>query len=337
MVCNDGLHLRPLNTSFPFDEARWRKGAKLLQRPSAARVECLKDGSGPVQQAMLRGRLAAMTGSNQSKTGGLTRNAFMFINRIMFSFTFQGFINHHSTALLRIVAGLMAWAGIVDGKPVERMAWGTYRAILRILRPAESAARRLIAIAAEDLPIKLRTKSPASKAAKNRMPSPASANQAKGQADGKERRYMFSLFDPRRQEEAQPKKRGPIPRIWTIEAFVAQKRHQVPRDGPSADGTVGTERVCRRLFAVRQALNNIPDYAKRYAALRNIPVEDRPPHRINMLRPGPAPWLPKKLTHEVHKILSECHILARCPVPKDRSGETSPDSLPDSLSRADTS
>ena len=41
--------------------------------------------------------------------------------------------------------------GLVGEATVSRMPWPTYRAVLRVLRPAESAVRRLIVVAARGL------------------------------------------------------------------------------------------------------------------------------------------------------------------------------------------
>lgn len=261
----------------------------------------------------------------------------MFINHFMFTFTVQGFIDHHTAALLRIIAGLMAWAGMVEGGPVERIAWSKYQAILRILRPAESAVRRLIVVAAARLPIKLRTKPPARKpkTRPKRSAGPENAEVGKGARTG---RYIFSLFDPprRNSDESEPND-GPKsghgsrqsgnggPRVWSVDAFLADAearfrgRPDALRGGPAADGTVAAKRLCRRLQAMVQALEDLPRQAKRYAAWRNIPVEERPPHRVNAVRPGRPPWLPRKSTHEVHEILRECQFMMMCPPPRDTS------------------
>src|SRR3954471_3640485 len=59
----------------------------------------------------------------------------------------------NQAALVRIVAAIIAMAGLRgDGVRLER---STYRAVLRVLRPAEAAVRRLIVIAARGLTAKL--------------------------------------------------------------------------------------------------------------------------------------------------------------------------------------
>ena len=66
-------------------------------------------------------------------------------------------IKRNSEALVEIVADLFAMLGLLLlalTDTVSRLPWPTYRAVLRILRPAESALRRLIVIAARGLVVK---------------------------------------------------------------------------------------------------------------------------------------------------------------------------------------
>ncbi|MCI5076389.1 hypothetical protein [Oricola sp.] len=67
-------------------------------------------------------------------------------------FDWQAAIDRNREALLRIVAVLFVRAGLDEGGAdlVTRRAW---RTILRVLRPAESAARRLIVIAARSIDV----------------------------------------------------------------------------------------------------------------------------------------------------------------------------------------
>src|SRR4051794_24465884 len=61
----------------------------------------------------------------------------------------------NQAALIRIVAALIAMAGL-GGEGVRlRLERPTYRAVLRVLRPAEAAVRRLIVLAAQGLKAKL--------------------------------------------------------------------------------------------------------------------------------------------------------------------------------------
>ena len=64
-------------------------------------------------------------------------------------------IEHNRIPLIRIVAALFAMIGLGEGGAVERLSWPLYRAVLRVLRPAESAVRRLIVVAARGIVVKL--------------------------------------------------------------------------------------------------------------------------------------------------------------------------------------
>src|SRR5687767_2063811 len=57
-------------------------------------------------------------------------------------------IEINQTALTRIVAALIAMVGLAAGGAVAGLPRPVYRAALGVLRPAESAVRRLIVIAA---------------------------------------------------------------------------------------------------------------------------------------------------------------------------------------------
>jgi hypothetical protein len=58
-------------------------------------------------------------------------------------------IKRNSEALAGIVETLFAMLGLVGEATVARLPWPTYRAVLRVLRPAESAMRRLIVSGAD--------------------------------------------------------------------------------------------------------------------------------------------------------------------------------------------
>ena len=63
-------------------------------------------------------------------------------------------IKRNSEALVEIVADLFAMLGLVGEATVSRLPWPTYRAVLRVLRPAETALRRLIVVAARGVVVK---------------------------------------------------------------------------------------------------------------------------------------------------------------------------------------
>ncbi|MBL8902704.1 MAG: hypothetical protein JNK83_05380, partial [Rhizobiales bacterium] len=57
-------------------------------------------------------------------------------------------IKRNSEVLAGVVETLFVMLGLVGEATVSRISWPAYRAVLRVLRPAESALRRLIVVAA---------------------------------------------------------------------------------------------------------------------------------------------------------------------------------------------
>ena len=88
---------------------------------------------------------------------------------------------------------------------------------------------------------------------------------------------------------------------------------------PSTDGTVNAGPLCRRLFAIMRALEDLPRQAKRLARWRAQPIEERRPQLWTPLRIGRPPGFRQRQTHEVDEILRECHWLARNVQPLDTS------------------
>ena len=93
-------------------------------------------------------------------------------------------IKRNSEVLAGIVETLFIMLGLVGEATVTRLPWPTYRAVLRILRPAESALRRLIVVAARGLVVK------------PMVSRPRKAGAAKPRKKGTERLPSFQLFDP---------------------------------------------------------------------------------------------------------------------------------------------
>ena len=92
-------------------------------------------------------------------------------------------IKRNSEVLAGIVETLFVMLGLVGEATVTRISWPAYRAVLRVLRPAESALRRLIVVAARGLVI-----APA-------VSRPKSAERVKTKKGGTSR-PSFQLFDP---------------------------------------------------------------------------------------------------------------------------------------------
>tara|TARA_R110002020_G_scaffold87061_19_gene215062 strand:- start:1450 stop:2220 length:771 start_codon:yes stop_codon:yes gene_type:complete len=240
-------------------------------------------------------------------------------------------IERNNLALRRIVASLFALAGLTGGAVPSTLPRHLYCAALTVLRPAESALRRLIIIAARDLVVVL---SPAERAriTRTRVPvrrSPTGIflrghvagaedlRRARGvgsiaqTGEGKEPAACFVLFDPLKRFGAT--RQGPsqwVPRIvFNLDGGAAPA---LPARSPlSPDDPVGATRLCRRLTALDSALDDLPGQALRLArwrARRDLRQGQR--GRLSPMRPGSPPGHRKGPSQPVDEVLSRCHGLA---------------------------
>jgi len=222
-------------------------------------------------------------------------------------------IERHRLPLLALVLTLFAEIGLSEGGVVERLPRPLYRLVLGILRRAESAVRRLIVVAARDMVVEPSPRRP--------FP-PGHKISRKGEGT---RGASFQLFDPPQRQDRthgrRHKGRRPEPRVTVIEydpRIPAFLRSPAPAPAPVAeekaavdDGTVNAGPLCRRLAAIRYALEDLSRQARRLARRRARPVEERSPRRSTPLRTGRPPGFRQRQTHEVDAILAECHWLAR--------------------------
>ena len=212
-------------------------------------------------------------------------------------------IKRNSEALKGIVEVLFAMLGLVGDAPLGRIPQPLHSAVLRVLRPAESAVRRLIVIAARGLVVKLASS------------RPMSVGPIIGK--GGNSRPSFPLFD-RRKNFAGPYRRRPariVPRIHFFGpdprvAALWPARPPAADPAPPPDGLVNAARLSRRLQALKLALEDLPRQAKRLARWQQR-RQAAPDHKfLSPLRPGPPPGYRRKPVHEVDEVLIECHNLA---------------------------
>jgi hypothetical protein len=208
-----------------------------------------------------------------------------------------------------------------------------HRAILRLLRPAESAVRRLIIVASRGLVVTLPPPRP-------RKPTPPSIFLRKPGGTGiylppgvrlsaqpprKARRNALPLLDPlprtlslskgHRRWQAQ----ASIPRI----SFpgVTAPSPITPRLPPAPDDRLDATRLALRLQALAAALDDLPGQAKRFARWRARKQAGRDAagaqsknqtRRSWPLRPGRAPGQrpANRRRHEVFEVLGDVHWLA---------------------------
>ncbi len=209
-------------------------------------------------------------------------------------------IERNSEALKGIVAALFAMLGLTGEATVARIPQPLHRAVLRLLRPAESAMRRLVVIAARGLVVKLAPSRPM-------PPGPI--------GKGGNSRPSFQLFDPRKRFALLH--RGTATRILPrIHVFTGDPRVAAlwsappPDPAPPPDGLVNGERLTRRLQALKLALDDLPRQARRLARWRVRREKAQSPKFRSPLRPGHPPGYRRKAIHEVDEVLAECHGLA---------------------------
>jgi len=245
-------------------------------------------------------------------------------------------IEKNREALKRVLAMLVAMAGLeypsLACRPSlpqgERTAVITlprylHRAVLRLLRPAEAAARRLVIVAARGMVVAV--SQPASAQVAPPAPSPsalgADTSPPEGGEDGsRASRPSFPLFDPlRRFHPRRPAARG-VPRI-SFPGFSEPFPIPPPR---LADDPVDAARLALRFAALGRVLDDLPREARRFARWRcrnavqieegrNLPSGHGRIRRVWPLRPGRPPGdrpANRGPRHEVHDILDVTHGLA---------------------------
>jgi hypothetical protein len=234
-------------------------------------------------------------------------------------------IDRNRELLLRIVAALFAVAGLDDGATPATLPRCTRNYVMRILRPAESALRRLIVIAARDIGIEPRPSSPVildldartsqapSLLARTHSAKPAKASLKKNKATPQPtaaRPPAFPVSDPLKRFDFSPPRRRPksVPRITFI--GLTELRPIPERHEPSPGDAVDATRLYRRLVALKHALDDLPRAARRLARWR-ARQEAKPFGRTSPLRPGYAPGRRKRRTHEVDEVLHDLQLQAQ--------------------------
>ncbi len=214
-------------------------------------------------------------------------------------------IKRNSEALKGIVEALFALLGLDGTETVGRIPHRLHRAVLRVLRPAESAVRRLIVVAARGLVVKVAPS----------RPMPKGHRIAKGSGPSRpvfklcDKRIFFPELSNRRVRYAKYPPRilflGPDSRLDSL-----WSRPPPAPPPPPPDGLVTAARLARRLQALKSALDDLPRQAKRMARWRARREAMPNPKFKSPLRPGQPPGHRRKPAHEVDEVLTECHWLA---------------------------
>ena len=209
-------------------------------------------------------------------------------------------IKRNSNALKGIIDVLFTLLGLDGTDAASRIPRSLHSAVLRVLRPAESAMRRLIVIAARGVMVKL-------------APSrPMAEGHRIGKGSGSSN-PSFQLFDPRKRLAPLRLRKirrivprihffGPDPRVAALFP-VPKPVAEVP---PPPDGLIDAARLSRRLHALKLALEDLPRQAKRLARWRQRRESAPSLKFLSPLRPGHPPGYRRKAIHEVDDVLIEC-------------------------------
>ncbi len=224
-------------------------------------------------------------------------------------------IKRNSKALEGIIAVLFALLGLDGSDAASRIPRSLHSAVLAVLRPAESAVRRLIVIAARNVVVKLAPLRPRPEGVKSAAP--------KEKGGGAARSPSFQLFDPRKRFKFARVSRRKFPRVMPRVRVLDYdprvvalwpKPQPVVEPPPPPDGLASAMRLHRRLRAVKLALEDLPRQAKRLVRLQErrkatpdlaLDVKFKSP-----LRPGRPPGYRKKPIHEIDEILANCDWFA---------------------------
>jgi len=227
-------------------------------------------------------------------------------------------LQHNHTLLLRHVAWLFTWLKLEVGESIETLPRLKRYTILFVLRPAESACRRLIVVRMYLSGIV------APKLSARGKPSAKKSKTKTSDAKQQVSLAAFRLLDPRKKFDLNPNApkyaKGPGPRITTFWSGTDHDRSDIyayqERLKRLRESTRGKEHsaksVCRRMNALMAALQDLDKQAARMARLlaRNERrhAEGKPAHAP--IRPGPPPGRRQRRKHEIDEILRETHHLA---------------------------
>ena len=201
-----------------------------------------------------------------------------------------GAIKLNSEALKGVIDVLFAMLGLGSGDTQTRISMTLYRAVLRLLQPAESALRRLIVIAARGLVVKVTPPRP-------RLARPISRLVAKK----KRLNVSFQLFDTRKD-------------------FTREFNRVFDQGtGTKPERMVNAAPLTQRLLILKSAFEDLPRQAQRFARWRIRRENLKSPKFTSPFRPGPPPGHRKKKIHEVDEALSECHYFAYYALKPDTS------------------
>ena len=224
---------------------------------------------------------------------------------------FQTTIALNKKLLLGMVARLYMLLGAGIGP--SRISLEMHRRIVRVLRPAESAVRRLILALAKSSGLK--------------APPPRANAQSRSVPKGLARsgedkeRQAFALFDPRSRFWRERREKTVFPAQPHISALDDNglRSPGAPANPDEKPADISPANLLRRIEAVFGALENLPHQAKRL--VRVLARRQKFPHlKWQMpMQPGRPPGFRVKPRLEIDHVLRECDKLARNALALDTS------------------
>ncbi len=213
-------------------------------------------------------------------------------------------IRRNRDQLRQIILALFALARMRVGGSLFTLPRSTFTAIMLVLRPAESAVRRLIVIAAHGLVLK--QKPPRDFVILGPRPEDPVASMPGGII----RPRAFKLFDPLKTFD--PESICDAEPVWES-GFGLQAGHGCISTLATEEKPLNATHLGQRLNALIRALDNLPHQARRLARWqmkRDTALKAHRQTRLSPMRPGlPPGWRQRKI-HEIDTLLRECHGLA---------------------------
>jgi len=231
-------------------------------------------------------------------------------------FDWRRAIDLNCEKLCDIAFRLLVMAGIQAGRKADTLPRGLYLRILSILRPAEYAARRLIAMAACKLDLKVGRIRPGAAADSSSPPRGedtkacerselAEVGEGARKGEGANPRIpAFALFDPFK----------PFPEPWLTPEEIAAldvpgNDHLFTPASPPNE-PVDARALGRRIRALADALMDLDGQALRLARWRaRRAAGSGRPKRLSPFRPGLPPGWTRRPKTEVELVLKECNFL----------------------------
>ena len=226
-------------------------------------------------------------------------------------------VERNRERLLAVLAPLLAVLGFDPRRRLE-MPRHFYRSWLILLRPAESAVRRLIVMAARGIVVRLGAARgfPAGLGLKLKL--------ALEKGDAQDRIPAFLLIDPLKRfapegfewSKEWGKDWGAVQSLPRISVpGLSDPVFAEPAPVPSRDDTIDTAALVRRIRALKAALENLPRQARRLARWKArgelARTSEVRPGRLSPFRPGFAPGFHRTSRQEIDEILADCHYFAR--------------------------